>query len=120
MNREIKFRAWNKDDSNIMFDPMNHPNGIRFQTCLSVPSIDIMQYTGLKDKSGKEIYEGDILTQGGMPVKVIFEYGSFRYECLDWGVYSGGRKEYLFSEGMSDWEIIGNIHENKELLNQRK
>lgn len=66
----------------------------------------ISQYTGLKDKKGNEIYEGDIL---------IDKYGTTG-ECK----FHNGYIEYIntagFIESGSKWEIIGNIYENPELL----
>jgi uncharacterized phage protein (TIGR01671 family) len=62
--REIKFRAWN-DKANLMFTPFvivpgNFPNSER-----PLPQdVDLMQYTGLKDKRGRDIYEGDIIRFG--------------------------------------------------------
>ena len=79
--------------------------------------LKIMQYTGLKDKNNKEIYEGDILSNGNneKPYKVIFENGSFRAE------FEEDFEEYSFdlidvvAQGC---EVVGNIYENPELLGE--
>ena len=79
--------------------------------------LKIMQYTGLKDKNNKEIYEGDILLDRNnkKPYKVIFKNGSFRAE------FEGDFEEYSFdlidvvAQGC---EIIGNIYENPELIKE--
>lgn len=77
--------------------------------------LKIMQYSGLKDKNNKEIYEGDILSDGNIkkPYKVVFENGSFKAE------FEGDFDEYSFdlidvvAQGC---EVIGNIYENLELM----
>ena len=73
---------------------------------------DLMQYTGLKDKNGTEIYEGDIIWDAHAEIhgKVTFDEGTF---CVEWKTHI----EHLF-EVVSDYyaEVIGNIYENPELL----
>lgn len=76
-------------------------------------TLELMQYTGLHDKNGKEIYEGDII--GGLKgykgkdltLVVEFEYGAY---------YVGGDELYSHNEVC---EVIGNIYENPELLEER-
>ncbi len=82
---------------------------------VSPDEIELMQSTGLKDKNGKEIFEGDIVLVLDSPYTVFYdtEKGSYRLKPHDdrWNV------DYMsnFSHG-GNFEIIGNIYENKELL----
>ncbi len=91
MSREIKFRAWDKISKKYFYDSVLE-NGteflirvdgrIVFEDSSSYKPADIAleQYTGLKDKNGKEIYEGDKFnTDAGTPKTVIFKNGSFGY-----------------------------------------
>lgn len=82
--------------------------------CRSIPDEYLMQSTGLFDKNGKEIFEGDILTSQNYPVKGVVE---FRTDLGLWVHYLKGYNyfEYLGNVAGSK-EIIGNIYENKNLL----
>jgi hypothetical protein len=116
--REIKFRAWdkiNKDMFNV--ESINFQERRVYKDTVSYrkfEDIDLMQYTGLKDMKGKEIYEGDIVfeSSGEEYFKVVFEDGSFRAE------FEGDFEEYSFdlidvvAQGC---EVVGNIYENLEL-----
>lgn len=115
MTREIKFRAWDKKikkiypflkispkEKMILTDSVIHQN--RF-----FKDIEIMQFTGLKDKKGKEIYEGDILKDNEDYIWIC----NFRNQ----------RMLHNKTEGWSDifpteQEIIGNIYENPKLLEE--
>lgn len=113
MSREIKFRAWDKGFKHMAY---REPNGygISFSEGIGLftkaeylrPSEDfeLMQYTGLKDKNGKEIYEGDVVEFSSALIsdeRDVVEYRS--------GFY---RNFTLYEESV----VIGNIHENPELL----
>lgn len=122
--REIKFRAWDKKRKTMNYtdDFLVRFNGDVVKECeveftheidiLTVDDCILMQYIGLKDKNGKEIYEGDILEQYGSIGKVIYEDDRF---YVDWDKEPG--RVGLF-EGCTRGrnKIIGNIYENPELL----
>ena len=117
--REIKFRAWNKDNSDPMFNPFE--SGLRFETFVNAPSIELMQYTGLKDKNGVEIFEGDITNYGTVK---WFNHLTWDGAGSDHPGFYFIQKRYGMRELELDYhlgfdeeiEVIGNIYENPELL----
>lgn len=122
--REIKFRAWD-EDSKFMVEPdFINNNGY---ACFSnwrgtaILSKDVMQCTGLKDKNGKEIYEGDICLVHDLEkevVEVIFRKDTASFEGFLRGIKTFKNPHIeLFG---SYYEIIGNIYENPELLESKK
>jgi len=112
--REIKFRAWDKE-SKIMEEDVVNPIGYQAYPKRWI----VMQYIGLKDKNRKEIYEGDIVSNGQADVnEVYFIYGGWHYSNYH------AQALQLFSyhtrdDNISDHEIIGNIYQNPELLNDK-
>lgn len=126
MTREIKFRCWNKDKKR-MFDSdagkvesvgFNYPWG--FFT--GSDDIEIMQYTGLQDRNGKPIYEGDLLTFGDKKRYTVDWFsGGFVYRVLEkddeWAyAEKNDPREPIGKIPNGLVEIIGNIYENPELL----
>jgi uncharacterized phage protein (TIGR01671 family) len=90
------------------------------------PDLVLMQYTGLKDKNGKEIYEGDIYKShsnltGKCVVKFGYYYAGGRdyYASEAYGFYGEPIRDVDDTETLEgDMEIIGNIYENPELLDR--
>ena len=91
--------------------------------------IELMQYTGLHDENGKEIYDGDIIEfsydmfVGNFDTfvakgKVVFEEGAFYVEAFENERTTEGEAYLLYSINLDAIEVIGNIYENKELLNE--
>jgi hypothetical protein len=99
--REIKFRIW--DNVNYMSSPFTlqyvQSGKIQF-----TDDVKIMQYTGLKDKNGKEIYEGDILSFPS------FEEGTGKIVVKD------AMRDWSHINNLHNLEIIGNVYESLELL----
>jgi len=123
--REIKFRAWDKKakdwllvyqlgNSGKYFDILNPTKQVGKE-------IELMQYTGLKDRHGKEIYEGDIVSQENYPTlyyQVKFDIGDFRV-----GFIKTSNKENwtdIGKEIVKRFEVIGNIYENSELTDSKE
>lgn len=135
MNREIKFRVYDKDFKRMRYLNSSHDficfdekgNGYyhNMQTGLGEWFSDLMQYTGLKDKNGVEIYEGDIIdihqTVNGYNQFVI-QYDNYKFsaryynpktkQILGWYQYD---LDELFeiNEFEKEIEAIGNIYENE-------
>jgi len=150
MKREIKFRAWNTEMNHMVFPslkfgreiwPCTYKRIIKSETkengdtvelvlemvsvdhILQSPEFEVMQFTGLLDKSGKEIYEGDIVFNHAEEGRsnsntIIWNNDGYVIEQLSAqddeidgiGIYL---ELYLYNE---DIEVIGNIYENPELL----
>lgn len=99
-----------------------------YRFCMSGTYIDpssIGQFTGLKDKNGKKIFEGDILKDvdafyNSKRVLIVYDDSSFQYRELPLASYFVGSpiddNEFGISNIDDDYEIIGNIHDNPELL----
>ena len=132
--REIKFRAWHKkkkqmftvygwnQSGNIQITPNRFGAGADGEPVVhelayyaSPDDVEVMQFTGLKDKNGKEIYEGDTVRYGldatqdhAASVKI----GAVTWDD-DWLTYNVGGDNHWDIDWM---EVIGNIHENPKLM----
>ncbi len=110
--RELKFRAWSEETKSFEYFDLYEGTECGL-TNLQIWARDtqIEQYTGLKDKNGKEIYEGDIVKCGPYSGKpIVSEEGRY---------WLGEEPDDLFVATVR-WEIevIGNIHENIKLLEE--
>ncbi len=150
--RETKFRAWDKLKKSIHeVAGINFIEGIvllwkttgsvRSTYYVELESIELIQYTGLHDKNGKEIFEGDIVKKTGAnlvsesycnpyPAEIgdiffvskldsgftLIRASMFGDTSLDTPNIHGNIDNYAFWNGQRACEVIGNIYENKELL----
>lgn len=131
--REIKFRAWSEENKLFYYDAAIENgevvlldydfsfNGWHGVKAVTIDDTIIEQYTGLKDKNGKEIYEGDILREKGLLSLTCVEWdkNNARYitEVLDKSKHVSSTFYFDIFTAL-ECEVIGNIHENPELLEQ--
>ena len=121
MSREIKFRAWNPETKRMvdlqeitplaLSESMNSELALQGMSGLFLPFNDkwpLMQYTGLRDSKGKEIYEGDIVR---LKWKDAGNHAKQTIRSVQWNGngYGCALTEY-------ECEVIGNIWENEDLL----
>lgn len=126
MKREIKFRAYSKVTERMMDWEFISKVG-NLNKIIRLAHVVVLQYTGLKDKNGKEIYADDLLKdQYGVVFRVYSIPGGFAYKESVWQKdtkkWSGIDLMVAtsFAQGLSyiqqSCEVIGNIYENPELL----
>ncbi len=129
MQRELKFRAWDTELKEMLNDWDVRENGIWLSTINKLEEtladrnrFVLMQFTGLLDKNGKEIYERDIVEHYGEVFFVGFEQGAFVVKGVTIRENPDG-SEYKISDDLlmnqnTVLVVIGNVYENPELLKE--
>ena len=134
--REIKFRAWDKKEKKMYYDVQNTYDFMinnggcfeeSFKDVLEYDNYVVMQYTNCYDINGKEIYEGDIIRLEGVDDreigstwehigKIVYKRGAFFVCYFDY--YADGDEELICDAQVEFGTVIGNVYENKELLEE--
>lgn len=132
MSRELKFRAWDSerntyDHEELLLAPNGDILASRWQElCEPESEYIIEQYTGLKDKNGKEIYEGDIVMLSGRVAKnkstiykVVWDSFLTGFDLISLEPNKSDVGYLNETETENRYEVIGNIHDNPELLEEK-
>lgn len=108
--KQIKFRAWDEVNK-VMLEPQDLTMNFTYWKWLGHKDVPLMQFTGMIDRDGNDIYEGDILAGQGLKNQEVIWDEARGMWSLDGSVPSGQLSHYAV-----DSRIIGNVCENPELL----
>ena len=122
--RDIKFRVWDNDleimsysDTDIFITFSDDGICIGYEIDDEIDDYDLMQYIGLKDKNGREIYEGDIVEYKNE--YHVIEWDDCKFMAKGFYCSSQDTPDDFFSEfAYTNCKVIGNIYENPELLEE--
>ena len=138
--RELKFRAWDKEELEMISpDKLLTLYNNRFlnEILVSDKKVTLMQYTGLKDRNGVEIYEGDIVQVSGsdgyyVTAKVVYECGAFWFYAKNISLVFEEDCDNMVMLGSMYIEhgdggdaldmvgVVGNVHQNPDLLRKEQ
>lgn len=120
-NSRYKFRAWDKKRKVMVYGVYPKPDGYIYAQLTPTAetmwlNAEIMQFTGLTDKNGKEIYEGDVIEHWDNKYIVPnFIPLDRSYEATNIKDNENGSDDWMSMSNV-DWEVIGNIYENPKLF----
>jgi len=114
MSRELKFKAWDRAKK-AFIDNWQDSQWIEYAGFDGGDSFDVMQFTGLIDKNGVEIYEGDIVAH---PEYIISPGAVIQWDENTWSIGAAWPVSEFYEGELGEIEVIGNIHANPELLTQ--
>ena len=111
--RHFKFRAWDSEDQEMLY---NRPDKL-FEWQNDAPTLIIEQWTGLTDKIGVDIYEGDLIDLNfeGVPVPAEVRYLDCRFYLSPLNITFGNCHDFV---GCHEYEVIGTIHEGVKEIDE--